>query len=59
MRDPARIPVMMARLQTAWELTPDLRLGQLIGNAWSSDPYFVEDDEFVSVIEDLASRIKG
>jgi hypothetical protein len=30
MRDPARIPKVLAALQVAWEKSPDLRLGQLI-----------------------------
>lgn len=30
MRDPARIPLILARLQRLWEANPDLRLGQLI-----------------------------
>lgn len=32
MRDPARIPRIMEKLQQAWETSPDLRLGQLLIN---------------------------
>lgn len=52
MRDPARIPALMARLQAAWQAAPELRLSQLIGNAWGKDPYYVEDEAFVSGIEE-------
>ena len=33
MRDPSRIPAIIAALQEAWLTNPDLRLGQLIDNA--------------------------
>lgn len=32
MRDPTRIPRILAKLATAWEASPDLRLGQLVEN---------------------------
>ena len=48
-RDPNRIPAIIERLRAAWEKTPDMRLGQLIGT-WG-DPYYVEDDALVTKIE--------
>ena len=32
MRDPARIPKVLAALHAFWEKNPDLRLGQIISN---------------------------
>ena len=32
MRDPARIPVLMDKLQEVWVRYPDLRFGQLLEN---------------------------
>jgi hypothetical protein len=32
MRNPKRIPKVLAKLQKAWELQPDWRLGQLLVN---------------------------
>jgi uncharacterized protein YihD (DUF1040 family) len=45
MRDPSRIPEVLATLRRIWLKSPDLRLHQLIGNVTpESDPYHVEDD---------------
>lgn len=58
MRDPARIPQMLAVLEVAWEDNPDLRLGQLLGNL--DVGYFTEDDETLTRLEGLAMRgLKG
>ena len=52
MRDPARIPVLLERLRLVWEANPDLRLGQMVANAaGGEDPYPVEDEELVGLIE--------
>jgi uncharacterized protein YihD (DUF1040 family) len=32
MRDPARIPAVLARIESLWKENPDMRLGQLIAN---------------------------
>lgn len=50
MRDPGRIPALIAALAGAWTLNPDLRLGQLIVDVTSingplADPFQIEDDE--------------
>ena len=56
MRDKDRIRPICERLATAWERFPDMRLGQLICNAYSGvmrDPFFIEDDELIEMIEEF------
>ncbi len=48
MRDPARIPQVIATLRRIWLKNPDLRLCQLIGNMHSGDPYYVEDADLLA-----------
>ena len=46
MRDKNRIPVMIDLLTRIWIDHPDLRLGQLLGNAIHDiDSYYIEDDK--------------
>lgn len=46
MRDPERIPQVLAAVERYWRRYPGLRLGQLVGNfANDTDPYYIEDDE--------------
>lgn len=46
MRDPKRIPKVLARIQAFWEKNPDLRLGQLVSNlAGNEDVFYVEDSK--------------
>ena len=60
MRDPARIPRILVKLQTYWEKNPDLRLGQLV---WAlaetdmdTDTFYLEDN----VLEEaLDTRLEG
>lgn len=49
MRDPARIPEVLAKVQELWQKVPNLRLGQFLGNVAKSDVklYYMEDDELV------------
>lgn len=42
-RDPKRIPQILALLGELWMEHPDLRLGQIMGNA--SVTYYTEDDK--------------
>lgn len=49
-RDPNRIPLILARLQRAWEACPDMRLGQLILVA-PGDLFNIEDEELLIRIE--------
>jgi uncharacterized protein YihD (DUF1040 family) len=45
MRDPSRIPIIIAALQEYWEKNPDMRLGQMVAVASDlRDPYYMEDD---------------
>lgn len=57
MRDPARIPRVLALLDEYWHRYPDLRLAQIIGNfAPFSDTYHYEDDALIAALEEaLAS----
>lgn len=38
MRDPARIPRILNKIQTIWSQNPDWRLGQLISNLHGPGP---------------------
>lgn len=57
MRDPDRIEPTIKRLEMLWKKHPDLRLGQLILNAFSlhngvdSHVYYMEDEEFINKLE--------
>lgn len=42
-RDAGRIPKTLAALGELWTMNPDLRLGQIIGNA--SITFYTEDDK--------------
>ena len=53
MRDKDRIPDILMRLNDVWDQCPDLRLGQLILNVYQNDFYGMEDEEFISHIEDF------
>lgn len=68
MRDPNRIPRILAKLQRVWEAAPDLRLGQLITNTHRkssvpADMFNVEDDKLeISLdreIETMSGRYLG
>ena len=55
MRDPERIARILGRVQRIWEANPDLRLGQLLVNAFlmadgiDGDDYFQTEDEALEV----------
>ena len=57
MRNPNRIPEILATLKQAWEKFPDWRFGQLIENLkidiGVNDLFYIEDDELVEKIVDL------
>jgi len=56
MRDPKRIPGIVAKLQVAWEKVPDWRLGQLLSNllgAGQQDVFFPEDQEWEKRLDDF------
>lgn len=53
MRDPERIPEVLAELERMWRLYPDWRLGQLLTNVadWAGQPVWdLEEDALVSQI---------
>ncbi len=53
MGDLDRIDAVLQRLRSWWLLMPDLRLLQLLGNAFpaGTDPYYVEDDALLEQLE--------
>jgi uncharacterized protein YihD (DUF1040 family) len=58
LRDPARIHKILSLLEEYWEANPDLRLCQIISNLtsntnFSSDPYYLEDDVFQKLLEEV------
>ena len=57
MRDPNRIPEILAMLQQGWEKVPDWRLGQLTENLKRyigiDDLFYIEDDEMTKKIVDF------
>jgi hypothetical protein len=61
-RDPKRIDEILNRLKRLWLCYPDLRFGQLVSNIISGKPqpqFYIEDDEFVTAIEDYQKQISG
>jgi hypothetical protein len=57
-RDPARIEPMIAQLRALWLSKPDWRLGQIIVNASTADPFYVEDDEMRDGLADLVDAAR-
>lgn len=47
---------LLARIFLIWQKNPSLRLMQLFGNVFHSDPYYVEDYDAVKVLEDFYKR---
>lgn len=56
MRDPNRIPEIMALLQRGWQKVDDWRFGQLIENLKRyigvDDLFYIEDDKMIEKIID-------
>lgn len=48
-RDPKRIPKILATLGELWMANPDLRLGQIMGNA--AITFYTEDDQAVKELQ--------
>ena len=64
MRDPQRIDYYCNELAEVWHKVPDWRLSQLmknILNGWvnkyGTDPFYAEDAEFMSFINDYIKEI--
>ncbi len=62
MRDPKRIRKILNLILEYWTCFPDMRLGQIIGNATgmlgASDPFYVEDDALEKVLREQLKDIK-
>lgn len=57
MRDPKRIPEVLALLGRLWLKVPDWRLGQMVFNATGVyDCFHVEDAELVAGLERLCEE---
>lgn len=53
-RDPERIDDMLDLFEDIWKAQPDLRFGQLIGNAVEeSRLYYMEDDELEDALKEM------
>jgi len=64
MRDPERIDSFIKIIKNIWKRYPDLRFGQLLLNAFSSDDsnmylYYLEDDEFLKTIRNEYKKMEG
>lgn len=57
MRDPKRIPKILAQLGDLWMANPDLRLGQIMGNA--SITYYTEDDKAADALQQWIDYYEG
>ena len=57
MRDPDRIDVIIEELRRLWKAVPDWRLGQLVVNCSSSQPFYIEDDDMLQAIRELQRQI--
>lgn len=67
MRDVNRIPQILNDLKKIWELTPDIRLGQLLLNAVDHDEntlFYIEDQDLIDrmfheIYSNLMKEIKN
>ena len=60
MRDINRIYMITTRLAKVWRELPDWRLAQLLSNFYSAigqDCFYMEDDQFMSCIEDYIAQV--
>ncbi len=59
-RDPERISPMLDKLREAWELYPDMRLGQLIAVCAGTDHIFgIEDDIMLGRMQAYIDSMRG
>jgi uncharacterized protein YihD (DUF1040 family) len=60
MRDPNRIGRIIVKLQAAWQIGPDMRLGQLLVNLRGQGPddsvYEIEDDVWETQLDEFIAR---
>lgn len=66
MRDPSRIDGMLREIGWHWKRMPDLRLGQLLINAYDvnatipdHDIYNVEDDALLEMVREMHERVES
>jgi len=59
MRDPGRIPILLAAIERVWVKHPDARLCQLLSNLCRGEPgangedlFYVEDDEVLRLMRE-------
>lgn len=65
MRNPERIESIIACLRGIWYQVPDWRFGQLLSNLLHAmyeegnglDPFFMEDDRFVDLVNRICKRL--
>lgn len=65
MRDPERIEPIIACLHSIWAQVPDWRFGQLLSNLLhamylennEADPFFMEDDRFMELANQICKRL--
>ncbi|MCQ2802596.1 MAG: hypothetical protein MJ225_02895 [Bacilli bacterium] len=60
MRNPNRIPIILAEIEKLWREYPDMRLGQLIGNVLEGPAlYYIEDNMLIDVLKKAYSKYKS
>jgi hypothetical protein len=60
MRDPARIPIILEKVQEVWLAHPDMRLGQILVNVMGqADPFMVEDDVLLDDLNEWLDTSKN
>lgn len=59
MRNPNRIPKILAEIENIWKKYPDMRLGQLIGNVLEGPSlYYIEDYMLIDVLKEAYSEME-
>ncbi len=59
-RNPKRISLMLGKLEEAWNLYPDMRLGQLIAVCAGRDSVCgIEDDKMLERIQGYIDKMKN
>jgi len=59
MRDPKRIPEVLAAIREIWEKNPGLRFGQLLLNLGNDFNYYVEDDQLIKTLKKVYKEIEN
>ncbi len=60
-RDPDRRERILKLIKDIWDLDPDLRLCQIVGNQFDAyfDYYYVEDEDFEQLLIDHYCKMKN